>query len=160
MDNHLHSIGQNLGHNYEEGAVIPDGTVAKALNSRYYTPSDRPGARFPHMWLDPRGSIRHWTGSTRNSPSSRARSATSGSRRAARCPERPAWRSSLKQLPDADPADGIEMGMRGAVLVRPDGHVAWRMPYMPSDPASELAGAVWRAAAVSGAVRIVEANGT
>ena len=52
MDNHLHSIGQNLGHNYEEGAVIPDGTVAKALNSRYYTPSDRPGARFPHMWLD------------------------------------------------------------------------------------------------------------
>ncbi len=30
MDNHLHSIGQNLGHNYEEGAVISDGTVAKA----------------------------------------------------------------------------------------------------------------------------------
>ena len=29
MDNHLHSIGQALGFTYEEGAVIPDGTVAK-----------------------------------------------------------------------------------------------------------------------------------
>jgi hypothetical protein len=28
--------------------------------------------------------------------------------------------------------------MRGAVLVRPDGHVAWRMPYLPGDPASEI----------------------
>ena len=33
-------------------------------------------------------------------------------------------------------------GMRGAVLVRPDGHVAWRMPWLPSDPAKELAGAL------------------
>jgi hypothetical protein len=32
--------------------------------------------------------------------------------------------------------------MRGAVLVRPDGHVAWRMPWLPSDPAKELAGAL------------------
>jgi hypothetical protein len=48
----------------------------------------------------------------------------------------------LRQLPNAHPADGIEMGLRGAVLVRPDGHVAWRMPYIPPDPARELAGAV------------------
>jgi hypothetical protein len=34
------------------------------------------------------------------------------------------------------------MGLRGAVLVRPDGHVAWRMPYIPADPARELAGAL------------------
>jgi hypothetical protein len=31
---------------------------------------------------------------------------------------------------------------RRLVLVRPDGHVAWRMPYVPSDPARELAGAM------------------
>ncbi len=48
---------------------------------------------------------------------------------------------SLKQLPAADPAEGFQLGMRGAVLVRPDGHVAWRMPWLPSDPAKELAGA-------------------
>jgi len=34
------------------------------------------------------------------------------------------------------------MGLRGAALVRPDGHVAWRMPYIPADPARELAGAL------------------
>jgi len=48
----------------------------------------------------------------------------------------------LRQLPTAHPADGIEMGPRGAVLVRPDGHVAWRIPYVPADPARELAGAL------------------
>ena len=49
---------------------------------------------------------------------------------------------NLQQLPHAHPADGIQIGPRGAVLVRPDGHVAWRMPYIPSDPARELAGAL------------------
>ncbi len=48
----------------------------------------------------------------------------------------------VRKLPNAHPADGIHMGPRGAVLVRPDGHVAWRMPYVPSDPARELAGAL------------------
>jgi hypothetical protein len=34
------------------------------------------------------------------------------------------------------------MGPRGAVLVRPDGHVAWRIPYIPENPARELAAAL------------------
>jgi hypothetical protein len=34
------------------------------------------------------------------------------------------------------------MGLRGAVLVRPDGHVAWRMPWLPPGPARELAAAL------------------
>jgi hypothetical protein len=49
---------------------------------------------------------------------------------------------NLQKLPNAHPADGIQMGMRGVVLVRPDGHVAWRLPYVPTHPARELAGAV------------------
>ena len=49
---------------------------------------------------------------------------------------------NLQHLPNAHPADGIQMGLRGAALVRPDGHVAWRMPYLPADPARELAGAL------------------
>jgi hypothetical protein len=52
MDNHLHSVGQALGFTYHEGCVIPDGTVPKPLNPRRYEPTDRPGARFPHVWLD------------------------------------------------------------------------------------------------------------
>ena len=142
MDNHLHSIGQNLGHNYEEGAVIPDGTVAKALNSRDYTPSDRPGARFPHMWLDSarKHSTLDWfdkefavvAGPLGNEWLEAGREVSEKTGVAMRC----------KQLPAADPADGYQLGMRGAVLVRPDGHVAWRMPWLPSDPARELAGAL------------------
>jgi len=49
---------------------------------------------------------------------------------------------TVQKLPSAHPADGIHMGPRGAVLVRPDGHVAWRMPYIPDNPAGELAGAL------------------
>ena len=33
----------------------------------------------------------------------------------------------LKKLP-APTSDGIRIGQRGMALVRPDGHVAWRMP--------------------------------
>ena len=52
LDNHLHSIGQALGFSYEEGAVIPDGTPRGGHLTRVYTPSDRPGGRFPHIWRD------------------------------------------------------------------------------------------------------------
>ena len=52
-DNHLHSIGQSLGFRYEDGALTPDGTAATPMQPRIYTPSDRPGGRFPHIWLDP-----------------------------------------------------------------------------------------------------------
>jgi hypothetical protein len=36
------------------------------------------------------------------------------------------------------PAEGMEMGPRGAVLVRPDGHVAWRCPWQPPDMVGAL----------------------
>jgi hypothetical protein len=51
-------------------------------------------------------------------------------------------RLSLRKLPHAHPADGIQMGPRGAVLVRPDGHVAMRVPYMPAEPGRVLADAL------------------
>ena len=44
------------------------------------------------------------------------------------------------QLQDSHEKDGLLLGLHGAVLVRPDGHVAFRMPWTPSDPAAELAG--------------------
>jgi 2-polyprenyl-6-methoxyphenol hydroxylase-like FAD-dependent oxidoreductase len=141
-DNHLHSIGQSLGFSYEAGAVIKDGTVAKPLNSRIYEPTDRPGARFPHIpldvarktstldWFDkhfvvvagPLGQA--WIDATRQAS------------------ERIGVPLDVHLLPHANPTDGFHMGMRGAALVRPDGHVAWRMPWIPADPASELSNAL------------------
>ena len=142
LDNHLHSIGQALGFSYEEGAVIPDGTPRGGHLTRTYFPSDRPGGRFPHLWLDMarKRSTLDWfdkeftvvTGPLGGEwlDAGRDVSAKLG------------IPLSLQRLPNAHSADGIQMGLRGAVLVRPDGHVAWRMPYIPENPARELAGAV------------------
>ena len=144
LDNHLHSIGQALGFSYEQGAVIPDGT-----------PRRRPShARTTRRPTGPAAASR-----TCGSTCARKHSTLDwfdkdftvvagplGRRlarsRPRRSPKRPGCRSIVQQLPNAHPADGIHMGLRGAVLVRPDGHVAWRMPYIPSDPARELAGAL------------------
>ena len=49
---------------------------------------------------------------------------------------------TAKVLPPAPTDAGIHIGLRGAVLVRPDGHVAWRMPYLPDDPVAALSEAV------------------
>jgi 2-polyprenyl-6-methoxyphenol hydroxylase-like FAD-dependent oxidoreductase len=144
LDNHLHSIGQGLGFSYEQGAVIPDGTPRGGHLTRYYTPTDRPGSRFPHMWLDmPRTrSTLDWfdkdftivAGPLGGEWLEAGRDVST----------KLGLPLGLQLLPNAHPADGIQMGMRGAVLVRPDGHVAWRMPYIPPDPAKELAGALNR----------------
>lgn len=141
-DNHLHSIGQALGFSYVSSAVVQDGTVAKPLQPRRYEPSDRPGGRFPHLWLDlaQTQSTLDWF--------DQAFVLVTG-------PLGAPWQAAcrdvrgklgvpldLRTLPCADPRDGFEMGMRGAALVRPDGHVAWRMPWVPADPTRALAQAM------------------
>lgn len=140
MDNHLHSIGQSLGFAYEHGAVIADGTVPKALNSRIYQPSDRPGGRFPHAWLDAsrRQSTLDWFD---------RHFVLVGGPRADHWQEAARIVSERLRLPIDFrllelPPEGVQMGPRGATLVRPDGHVAWRMPWMPQDPAAELESAL------------------
>ncbi|WP_407147095.1 FAD-dependent monooxygenase [Bradyrhizobium sp. ORS 86] len=142
LDNHLHSIGQALGFSYEEGAVIPDGTPRGGHLTRTYFPSDRPGGRFPHLWLDMarKRSTLDWfdkeftvvTGPQGGDWLEAGRAVS----------DRLGIPLNLQQLPNAHQSDGIQMGLRGAALVRPDGHVAWRMPYIPQDPARELAGAL------------------
>ena len=141
-DNHLHSSGQSLGFSYEEGAVVPDGTVRMPLQSRYYSPSDRPGGRFPHLWMDlartestldwfdrdfvlvygPRGE--DWIGVAREVAA------------------RTGVHIGARQLDTQDSRHGISMGQRGATLVRPDGHVAWRSAWVPADPVAALGSAL------------------
>ncbi|MGO9451913.1 MAG: FAD-dependent monooxygenase [Candidatus Binataceae bacterium] len=139
MDNHIHSSGQALGFSYGQGAVIPDGTVARPLDPRDYTPSDRPGSRFPHLWLDlaRQQSTLDWFDKEFAVVAGPMGSEwlEAGKRVSARL----GLPLALHSLPTANPNDGILIGMRGAALVRPDGHVAWRMPWLPSDPAKELA---------------------
>lgn len=143
-NNHVHNSGQDLGFSYAEGAVIQDGTVETFVSSRYYQPSDRPGGRFPHMWMDLARleSTLDWF--------DRDLVLVAG-------PKADAWLAAARevsgkigvaiqtrQLDAPCESAGLKLGLRGAVLVRPDGHVAWRMPWTPSDPVTVLASVVDR----------------
>lgn len=141
-DNHLHSIGQSFGFSYVSDAVVPDGTVAKPLNSRVYEPTDRPGSRFPHMWLDSarKRSTLDWF--------DRQFVLVAGPlghewKRAAEAAARTAGVDvEFRQLPRVNPEDGFQMGMRGAALVRPDGHVCYRAAWLPADASGEVTAAL------------------
>src|SRR5262249_39933233 len=138
VDNHLHSIGQSLGFIYHQGAVLPDGTAAPAHNSRIYTPCDRPGSRFPHLWLDLTRTESTLDWFDREFVVVAGPMGGEWLEAGKRVAEKSRLPLGLRTLPMPHPNDGIRMGRGGAVLVRPDGHVAWRMPWLPSAPEREL----------------------
>jgi hypothetical protein len=130
--NHL---GVEFGAVYESRAVIPDGSRPPAVADSYsdYVPSATPGARAPHVWL--------------GAPAARLSTldlfGTAFTLLAA--PGGGAWCSAAAEverelgvpidryciggpgLRDLGGfADAYGLGQHGAVLVRPDGHVAWR----------------------------------
>lgn len=135
--------GLVLGFSYESAAVIPDGTPAPAPADPYrtYVPSARPGHRAPHVWLPGQVSTLDLLGPhfTLMTGASAWADACRDAARRTRCPlvpvritraDSPAW------------ADTYGVGDRGAVLVRPDGHVAWRTTTLPPDPAGTLTAAL------------------
>lgn len=145
MDNHLHSVGQSLGFAYDAGAVIPDGSTRLAYNPRVYTPIDRPGSRFPHRWMnaDRTETTLDWfdqefvlvTGPEADGWLNAGAAVAPTLTAPLRIVRWPASQEAALEI-------GCGMGPRGAVLVRPDGHVAWRMAWCPSDPKAELAEAM------------------
>jgi len=140
--NHLHSSGQSLGFSYEEGALVADGTARTPLNPKHYQPNDRPGNRFPHVWLDlamVRSTLDWFDQEFVLVAGPKAGEWLSAAQAAAESIGVPI---RTRPLDVANESDGLWMGSRGAVLVRPDGHVAWRMPWAPADPAAELASAM------------------
>jgi putative polyketide hydroxylase len=146
----LSEWGLILGSSYASGVVAPDGTDPPAVAETVtdYVPTARPGHRAPHMWLERRGQ----------------RLSTldlfEGTFVLLSGPDGHAWRAAATEVSAArgvpitsygvgadgevqDPAGswqacyGIES--TGAVLVRPDGYVAWRCRTGMSEPAAELA---------------------
>jgi 2-polyprenyl-6-methoxyphenol hydroxylase-like FAD-dependent oxidoreductase len=140
-DNHLHSSGQSLGFSYEEGAVVQDGTVKLPLQSRYYVPSDRPGSRFPHIWLDLARTKSTLDWFDREFVVVAGPKADPWLEAAREVSEKIQLPIQTRQLDAADEKAGLLLGLRGALLVRPDGHVAWRMPWLPTDPIAALGSA-------------------
>ncbi|SFM92639.1 FAD-dependent monooxygenase [Variovorax sp. OV329] len=141
---HSHSIGLGLGFSYEDGAVIPDGTAPRGLTLSRYDPTDRPGARFPHFWLDLARQHSTLDLFDRDFVLVHGPQSADWAAVARDVGGRLGVRVATHQLPSVDSRDGLDMGLHGAVLVRPDGHVAWRMPWVPTDPSGELGKALTR----------------
>jgi len=140
----LNSVGQQFGYQYDSDAVVADGSTPDPSSVTDYRPTARPGARMPHLWLrDADGRLM----STVDLPAGRFAVLAGREGRgwvdAARNLGLPAWRigSDLTaEQGDFEKTYGIEE--TGAVLVRPDGHVALRTPAETTDCARTLSTAL------------------
>ncbi|MGQ4601134.1 FAD-dependent monooxygenase [Nocardia sp. R6R-6] len=132
---------------YEAGAVIPDGTPPPLGHdsATEFNPTARPGHHIPHVWLVRDGERL----STSDLVAPEGMTLFVDHAHAAvwrRAAETVTWvRLTLVEVGGelADPS-GEWTSMRGtapdgALLVRPDRHVAWRAATAPADPTAELA---------------------
>jgi 2-polyprenyl-6-methoxyphenol hydroxylase-like FAD-dependent oxidoreductase len=127
-------LGVQLGYRYEASPIdIADGTPPGPDDMRDYVPSARPGHRAPHAWLaDGRSTLDLFGDGFALLRFDSGLSAASLQRAANR-------QSVPLARFDIDDAEiGALYGAR-AVLVRPDGHVAWRGDRVPSDAEALIA---------------------
>ena len=133
---HFSFDGLSFGYCYDSAAVVPDGTPTVPSGVHEYRPTARPGARAPHYWLERDGEEvstidlsdgrfvllatgDSWLDAARDVSAELAVEVDAyvvGSDADAdlRDPEAGGW------------AEAYGVGPGGAVLIRPDGHVAWR----------------------------------
>ena len=135
-------LNVEAGFQYPAGAYIPDGPSEFGDDSSPidYHPSTKPGRHLPHVWL------RDTAGATSKDPVSTidlvettsltlfVGPSAQGAWASAAAAQQ--WPVSLVVVSDADAewaaVRGVDEG--GAVLVRPDRKVAWRIPTLPADP--------------------------
>lgn len=136
---HFDRIGLDLGYIYTSSAVISDGAEHKPASVTEYLPSCKPGARFPHIWLSPETqkksshsllTYRQWT---LLSVGVKFSGQYVGEQPGGFSLEYPQVRHL--DINDLDISEQgkqalIEMcglGAAGVILIRPDGHVAFRL---------------------------------
>lgn len=123
---HFDLFGMQLGYIYGQGALVPEGAPPEPASPSEYVPTARPGARLPHGWLTEVGAK-----STLDLvPLDRPVLFSFG--------EHDAWAAAVAAQPITSVRIGVDtprlrswrrvcgVGESGAVLVRPDQHVAWR----------------------------------
>lgn len=123
-----HPVGVHLGYIYHPSPiVVPDGTPQPEDDTFGYRPTAFPGARAPHVWLGPGRSTLDLFGegfvllNFANLPTDAFEQAA-------------ATRGVPLAVHRIDNKDAAALYERPLVLVRPDGHVAWRGDEEPADP--------------------------
>jgi 2,4-dichlorophenol 6-monooxygenase len=143
---HFDMPGLQLGFVYESGALVraSDDAPVAPCGTRDFVPSGAPGFRLPHAWLDERGERRSLLDFV---PLDRFLLVVG--------PEGQPWLDAVATLADERPetlvlssslVPGLDSWLesagideRGALLVRPDQHVAWRARTLCAEPAEQLA---------------------
>ncbi|WP_018268452.1 FAD-dependent monooxygenase [Methylosinus sp. LW4] len=146
----FYSQGQQFGTIYRSAAVLLDGTEPELSTVSLYRPTAHPGARAPHLWLrdrdgrelstidlfydgfvllaGPDGS--QWLRATAEAAAERTIGATAyliG-----------AGGDYVERSGERSFTEAYSVESDGAVLVRPDGHVAFRSRRLPGDPTRAL----------------------
>lgn len=122
------SIGIHLGYRYEGSPiVVPDGTPEPEDTVTTYVQTARPGHRAPHVWLTPTLSPLDFYGREFVLVRFDEKAAVDRLRAAAKA------RGLPLSVVDLDNEDARALYERKLVLVRPDGHVAWRADAQPDD---------------------------
>lgn len=126
------SAGIELGYRYESSPIcVADGTPAPALDHGLYVASTRPGVRAPHAWLKDGRSTLDLFGKGFTLLDFSANITDTNPITAA------ASRVGLPlQTIEIDNPKVCEIYERPFVLVRPDGHVAWRGDEIPANAAA------------------------
>ncbi len=130
MTHEWHTLGIHLGYRYDDSPiVVPDGTPVPVDEEMTYTQTARPGARAPHAWLKDGRSTLDLFGKDfvllrigGDAPKADALLAAAKQRGV-----------PLTEVALDEPAVASAY-QRKLVLVRPDGHVAWRDDQLPQDP--------------------------
>jgi 2-polyprenyl-6-methoxyphenol hydroxylase-like FAD-dependent oxidoreductase len=118
-----------LGYCYEPSPIcVADGTPSIPLETKQFVPAARPGTRAPHAWLGDERSTLDLFG--KGFVLLRLGEAPPAADALARAAAERAVPLAIVDLPDPNIAALYE---RPLVLVRPDGHVAWRADEMPPD---------------------------
>lgn len=123
------TLGIHLGYRYDNSPIcVPDGTPADEDSPRYYVPTTRPGHRLPHAWLNDGRSTLDLLGRgfvlLRTNPALDVTGFKSAAEQA----------GMPLTLVDIDSAEIAKLYERDLVLVRPDGHCAWRANELPDNP--------------------------
>ena len=149
-------LNVEAGFAYEFGAVIPDGTqppIRPGESPIEFEPTARPGHHVPHVWLERDGervstvdlvASDGFTLFTTAGVAEEWRAAAAAAGAASRCPLTVVAVGGTLVDPEGEWFAVSGTGTSGAILVRPDKHVAWRADPAPAARAGELDEALHR----------------